>query len=226
MSLNRREAERLAPKFEGYQIIGLSENSDRVALMNGNFEFFSYHFNEDLGEEVVASAISPIKSLSVVCGNEEDGLTADLDVIVKGLFEEVSEQKATISNLNAQIETLQKAVSEKDNSIHAHRLEMVKEAIKNAQSEIEEACDNADMSAEAEAMEARCEDYAAMENEGKFCGAERVRADMYQAFGEKQRKQLKEEKDKGAAKFAWNNAANSKNSDDGIAGLLNRLNRR
>ena len=224
MSFNRREAERLAPKFEGYRIVGLSENSERVVLMSANNEFFEYKFNKELGEEVVTSAITPVKQISVLCGDAENGVNADLDMIVKAMSDEATEQRNTISNLNAQLEQVNKDLAAMKESVRVHRLEMVKAAIAATLAEINEVCDNADMSAESAECEARCEAYAAMERDGKFCGAEQVRADLYKAFGEKQQKMLKAEKDKGKARFAWNNAGNGGKGEDGISGLLNRIN--
>lgn len=224
MSLNRREADRLAPLFDGYEIVGLSENSDQVVLMK-NFDFFSYKFNKELGEEVVASAITPIKNISVLCGSDEDAVNADLDVIIRAMSTEAKENKATIANLNAQLEQVNKDFAAAKESIRTHRMEMVKAAINSAKCEIEDACDNADMEAECADCEARCEDYATMEQDGKFCGAEQVRADIFKAFGEKQAKNLKAQKENGKARFAWNNG-DKKPADDGIASLLNRFNGR
>ena len=224
MSLNRREAERLAPLFEGYEIVGLSENSEQVILMK-DFGFFSYKFNKDLGEEVVPSAIVPVKNISVLCGSDEDAVSADLDAIIRPMAAEVKDNKSTIANLNAQLEQVNKDFAAAKESIHTHRLEMVKSAINSAKCEIEDACDNADMEAECADMEARCEDYATMEKDGKFCGAEQVRADLFKSFGEKQAKNLKAQKEQGKAKFAWNNGE-KKPTEDGIASLLSRFNGR
>lgn len=224
MSLNRREADRLAPLFEGYEIVGLSENSEQVVLMK-DFGFFSYKFNRELGEEVVTSAITPVKNISVLCGSDEDAVNADLDAILRAMSAEVKESKSTIANLNAQLEQVNKDFASAKESIHTHRLEMVKSAINSAKCEIDECCDNADMEAECADMEARCEDYANMEKDGKFCGAEQARADLFKSFGEKQAKNLKAQKEQGKAKFAWNNGE-KKHTDDGIASLLNRFNGR
>lgn len=100
MAFNKREAERLAPRFEGYTIVGLSEDSKQVILMSDSYALFSYKFSEEYGEDlVVASHIKPVSSVSVLCGGEEDGVYADLDEIVKSMSATISQDKATISNL-------------------------------------------------------------------------------------------------------------------------------
>ena len=224
MSLNRREAERLAPLFEGYRIVGLSEDYKRVALMSDNGGFYAYTFSEDFGEEVVASAIVPIKDISVLCGSEEDGVAADMDEIIKNLSNTISTQESTISNLNAQLENVNNECETLRQNEHDRRVDAVKSAVNKALAEIEESCGNEAerCEAEAEAITAAAEDYAAMEDGGKFCGDEKARAALMAAFAEKH---MKVEREKGRKEFAWNNAdQNNSGSDDGIAGLLSRIN--
>ena len=224
MSLNRREAERLAPLFDGYRIVGLSEDYKKVALMSDNGGFYAYTFSEDFGEEVVASAIVPVKDISVLCGNEEDGVAADMDEIIKNLSNTISTQESTIANLNAQLESVNEQCETMRNAEHDRRIEAVKDAVRKALAEIEESCGNEAerCEAEAEAITAAAEDYAAMEDGGKFCGDEAARAKLMAAFAEKH---MKVEREKSRKEFAWNNAdQNNNGSDDGIAGLLSRIN--
>lgn len=230
MSFNRREAERLAPKFEGYRIVGLSEDSSQVILMSDSYGLYSYKFSEEFGEEVVASAIQPVTNISVLCGSVEDGVTADMDEIVKNLADTINEQKATISNLNAQLETVNADCEALRQNEHDRRIEMVKESIQKALADISEACDNADSAEncdnEAADMEANAEQYASMEANGKFCGHTAAYDELMSAYGKKVTASRKEAKAKTMAQFAWNRTdkdADAQN-DDGIAGLLSRIN--
>ena len=228
MSLNRREAERLAPMFDGYRIVGLSEDSQRVVLMSDNGGFYSYTFNKEFGEEVVVSAIAPVKNISVLCGGEEDGVQADMDEIIKNLSGTISAQEATISNLNAQLETVNAQCETLRKNEHDRRVEAVKESVRKALAEIEEACDNEAAECcknEAEVVEAAAEDYAQMETDGKFCGADRAYEAIMCAHGKASVKRSKADKEKSKAHYAWNDADKGDNgSDDVIAGLLSRIN--
>lgn len=228
MSLNRREVERLAPLFEGYRIVGLSEDSKRVILMSDSYTLYSYKFTEEFGDEVFARNIKPVRDIDVRCSmdSEDEGVYADLDAIVKNMADELTEQKGAVKNLNEQVATLTESLAKAKEAIKLHRIEMVKDAIKATQAEIEEACDNADVSvsAEAEDMIGRCEEYAGMEAEdGKFLGAEKVKSELYMAFGKKQKESLKLAKSKEGSRYAWEGEKDPK-VDDGIMGMLARIN--
>lgn len=226
MSINRREAERLAPKFEGYQIVGLSEDSKQVILMSDNCALYSYKFSEEYGENVVADAIAPVKTVTVTCAVEdvEDGVAADLDEIVKNLSAVNAENGETIKNLNAELARVNEELAAMKTAEHDRRIEAVKDAVTKALADIAESCDNAagNCDNEAEAITANAEAYAQMETDGKFCGAERARAELMAAFAEKH---MQMEKDKNRKAFAWNRSEKSDDvQDDGIAGLLSRIN--
>lgn len=225
MSLNRREADRLAPKFEGYQIVGLSEDSRTVVLMSDSYALYSYKFAEEFGEEVVQAAIKPIRGVSVTCSiDSENTVDADLDAIVRNMADELAGQKGAVSNLNEQVATLTENLAKAKEAIKLHRIEMVKDAIKATQAEIAEACDDVSVSAEAEDMVTRCEEYAGMEAEdGKFLGAEKVKSELYMAFGKKQKESLKLAKSKESSRYAWEGSKDP-HLDDGMMGMLARIN--
>lgn len=220
MSFNRREAERLAPKFEGYTIVGLSEDSKNVILMSETGGLFSYTFNEEYGEGVVAEAIAPVKNVSVMCGETP----ADLDEIVKAMSATISESKATITNLNARIEALNSENEALKTAEHDRRIEMVKASVHKALEDIAESCDNAEnCDNEAADIEANAEDYAQMESGGKFCGDKRAYKDLMSIFGEKVAEARKENAAKNKAQFAWNMAA-GKADEGGVASLVAKFN--
>lgn len=225
MSMNRREAERLAPKFEGYQIVGLSEDSKHVILMTDNCALYSYKFSEEYGEGVVPEAIMPVKNVVVTCSmDEEDGVTAELDDIIKNLTAVNAENGETIKNLNAELARVNEELDAMKTAEHDRRIDAVKDAVAKTLADIAESCDNAaeNCDNEAEAILATAEAYAQMETDGKFCGAEKARAALMAAFAEKH---MQVEKDKNRKAFAWNRSEkNDNNSDDGIAGLLSRIN--
>jgi hypothetical protein len=227
MSFNRREAERLAPKFEGYTIVGLSEDSKNVILMSETGGLFSYTFNEEYGEGVVAEAIAPVKNVSVMCGETP----ADLDEIVKAMSATISESKATITNLNARIETLNSENEALKTAEHDRRIEMVKASVHKALEDIAESCDNAENCGNAEYcdneaadIEANAEDYAQMEStDGKFCGADAAYDKLMSIYGKKVAKSRKANNAKSKAHFAWNMAA-GKADEGGVASLVAKFN--
>lgn len=222
MAFNKREAERLAPRFEGYTIVGLSEDSKQVILMSDSYALFSYKFSEEYGEDlVVASHIKPVSSVSVLCGGEEDGVYADLDEIVKSMSATISQDKATISNLNARIETLNSENETLKAAEHDRRIEMVKASVHKALEDIAESCDNAEnCDNEAAEIEGCAEDYAQMESDGKFCGDKAAYEKLMSVFGEKV---AKNRRNQGKAQFAWNVSA-GKADEVGVAGLVAKFN--
>lgn len=228
MSFNRREAERLAPMFDGYKIVGLSEDSKRVILMSDSYCLYSYSFSEDFGKDVVvASAITPVTDVSVLCGGE-DGVYADLDEIVKSMSTTISNHSATISNLNARIGTLETENTALKNAEHERRIELVKASVKKALAEISESCDNADTcDNEAAEIIENAEDYAQMESaDGKFCGDTAAYEKVMSIFGGKTLSQMKKNKANMQASFAWNNESNfGGHNDGGIAGMVAKFNK-
>lgn len=230
MSLNRQEVERLSAKFPGYEVVGASDDYSQVILMSDSNGLFSYKFSEEYGENVVMEAIAPVKNVSVLCGNEESPVFADLDAILKKLADKCTEQEATISNLNAQIETLNGECKNLREVEHERRVDMVKASIQKALADISESCDNAECAEncdnEAAEMEANAEQYAEMETDGKFCGDKSAYKDLMSVYGEKVAKARKMAKAQSAAQYAWSRNDNNSDgqNDDGIAGLLSRIN--
>lgn len=230
MSLNRQEIERLSAKFPGYEVVGVSDDSSQVILMSDSNGLFSYKFSEEYGENVVMEAIAPVKNVSVLCGSEDNPVFADLDAIVGRLSAKCAEQEATISNLNAQIDTLNNECKVLRDTEHERRIEMVKASIQKALADISESCDNAENAEncdnEAAELEANAEQYAAMEADGKFCGDTAAYDYLMSAYGKKVAKARKLAKAKSAAQYAWSKNDNNSDgtNDDGIAGLLSRIN--
>ena len=225
MSFNRQEAERLAPLFDGYRIVGLSDDSKRVVLMSDNFGFYSYTFSEDLGNEVVASCIAPVKAISVLCGNDETGVYADMGEIVKIMSNTISTQDTAIENLNAQVKDLRERNDALTKTEHDRRIELVKASVQKALADIAEGCDNAEnCDNEAAAVEACAEDFAAMEDGGKFCGDKAAYDKVMSAYGMKVAQKRKDDKAKAKSVFAWDNGGRENANDDGIAGMLARIN--
>lgn len=225
---NRREAERLAPAFPGYRIVGLSEDSRKVILMSETGGLFSYASEEDIGTEIITSRIAPVKTVTVTClaDGEGDGVGADLDEMLRHLSETAAESGETIRNLNAQLERVTGELEAMREAEHQRRLEAVRDAVKRTLAEIGEACDNEAEAcdSEAEAITAAAEDYAGMcDGDGKFCGADRARSALMAAFAEKH---MKAEREKSRRAFAWDGQSTRSESrdDGGIAGLLASIN--
>lgn len=228
MAFNKREAERLAEKFTGYTVVGLSEDSKTVALMSENNALYSYTFSEEYGEDgVVASAIQPLTAITVLCGSEDAPIYADIDAILHPMAETISQQNATISNLNAQISTLTEKNGALEKLEHDRRVEMVKASVQKALADICESCDNAETcDNEANAIMENAEDYAAMEDGGKFCGADKAYEKLMSVFAEKVVKARKTAAENKKSRFAWDSFRNggAGGGSDGLSGLIARLN--
>lgn len=227
MSLNRREAERLASKFAGFTIVGLSEDSKRVILMSDSYALYSYTFNEEYGESVVPEAIVPVKNVTVMC----EDTPADLDEIVKSMSATISENKVTISNLNARIETLDNENKALKTAEHDRRVELVKASVQRALSDIKEACNSAENGSDAECcdneaaeIEANAEAYATMEADGKFNGDQAAYEKLMSAFGAKAIANRKANAAKSKAQFAWNGQNHAGGGEIGVAGLVAKFN--
>ena len=70
----------------------------------------------------------------------------------------------------------------------------------------------------------RAEEFAAMETDGKFCGADRAVLDLMAAHGKAQTEKRKKEMAAKQHSFAWNNPKTNSGEGGGIAEMLSHMN--
>ena len=229
--MNKRDVARLAPKFEGYRIVGLSEDCMRVALVDKTGAPYTYTFHQEDGGQVIGTRLTPAK-LSVsfaFCAEEgETQLSADLADIVDFAVGESAEQCKNAEELSKELEQAKAAIQKMEEMEHARRLESVKEAVQATLAELADAAEGDDESMEDEGAEAEknAEEYAAMEKDGAFCGDKQARADLMAAFSEKRVEKMKKAAAAKKNAFAWENLGRGDEGGDagGIEDMLNFLN--
>ena len=130
MTMNKKSAERLAPKFPGYKIIGLSADEKQVALADQAGNTFSYTFGEDDQGEVILAKVKPVNLSAKVCAvGEEDGLAVDVDEILDYVTNGVRDQGTTIQNLNGQLEQAKEMIRSLEEAEHKRRVQRGEEVL-------------------------------------------------------------------------------------------------
>lgn len=228
--MSKQAIARLAPKFEGYRIVGLSEDEMRVALVDAAGVGYTYAFNEEDKGEVIASKINPANlSVQFMLG-ENDAISADLADILEFATNNANDQAATIKNLNEQLESAKNQIKKMEDAEHDRRVQAVKDMVAKTMKEIraDAGDEEDDMEEEEQKAVENAEMYASMENSGKFCGDEAVRKDLMAAYAEKKMAKAKcaAEKEAEARKnaFAWDTKKNEADDNGGVADMFRYLN--
>lgn len=232
MAGNKKAMARLAPKFEGYKIIGLSEDGMTVALLNQAGETYSYTFGpDDQGEVILAKLQAANVVASVVTNSEEGGgMEVDVDEMIDYVTNGVRDQAKTIENLNAQLEQANATIEAMKQAEEKRRTESVKETLERTMKEIEasaeEGEDLAALKKQAEELAEKAPEYAKLEAaDGTFIGDKQARKDLLALNGERSMKEAAARK-KAAQKptYTWGTFNEEAGQDEGSVGaLLSRL---
>lgn len=223
--MNRKAAQALAAKFEGCKIVALSEDGKRVGLIDKSGCAYTYAFNEEDNGEVVKARIKPAYLTAGFNFDDGEVELADVGEIVEYACDSVRESNMNAKDLSEKLEAANKRIGELEAAEHTRRVEAVKAAVEAALNAIKQCAANGDedMTPKANELIESAEAYAGMEANGKFCGAERARADLMAAQGEAEmRKRTKAMSEKKHA-YAWNEAKTGGNSG-GIAEMLSFIN--
>lgn len=223
--MNRQALARLAPKFEGYRIVGLSEDGNHVALMDDKGGAYEYTFLAEDNGAVVLTRIREI-SLCAFIGEGDDAVTVDADAIYEIGFNAASQESGDVHDLTERLNAANETITRLQQAEHERRVNEVKDTLKRTLAEIRVASHEGDedLSGEMDRLAANAEQYAAMEDEGRFVGAERARRDLMAVKGEKDTVRANELAARRKNSFAWSNGAGGSEGDDGIAGMLSRIN--
>ena len=222
---NKQAISRLASKFDGYRIVGLSEDGMRAALVDSAGRAYSYTFNQEDGEEIIQARIKPA-NLSAFY--RFDGEDADVYVDIADITEYVAANaRAKSESDDAKIADLSKQLSDATSELetmrkaeHARRIQSVKDILKATVASIRKAADDEDddPADDADEIEKNAEDYACMEADGKFVGDQKAAHDLMARCMEKKLKRANNSRKKA---YIWDSDnGEDGGSDSGIDELL------
>lgn len=128
-SMNKKAAEQLAPKFEGYKIVALSEDGLRVGLIDQTGAAFTYVFNSEDNGEVVASRIKPCYLTAAFHFDAENEESVDVCDICEHACASVRDEKVDIKALRAQLESVNNQLAAMQETENKRRMNAAKTAV-------------------------------------------------------------------------------------------------
>lgn len=224
MALNKVQLEALNAKFNGYKIVGTSEDGNHIALLSeADNCFYGYTLNGE--EEIVAENIKPV-NLNAEADFGDDVKVA-LDAIgayvdqIKALTKKVADLEATAN----EFESENKALKEKEtNRRNKAVVAAIKALLKAYNAEADEPIDDkacADIVEDAENGE-----FSDCENaEGEFCGEEKACSLVKARIFDHESAIRAKKNAASAAVHSWLDGLrkNSNENSDSIEGLLSRI---
>ena len=224
MALNKVQLEALNAKFNGYKIVGTSEDGNHIALLSeADNCFYGYTLNGE--EEIVAENIKPV-NLNAEADFGDDVKVA-LDAIgayvdqIKDLTKKVADLEATAN----EFESENKALKEKEtNRRNKAVVAAIKALLKAYNAEADEPIDDkacADIVEDAENGE-----FSDCENaEGEFCGEEKACSLVKARIFDHESAIRAKKNAANAAVHSWLDGLrkNSNENSDSIEGLLSRI---
>ena len=226
MAFNKVQLEALDKKFNGYSVVGTSEDGKHIALLSDADNcFYSYVFNGE--EEIVEANIKPL-TLNAEADFGED-IKVVLDAVsvyaskIKALEEKVEDAEKRAEDAEKECEELKKKENSRRNKAVASA---IKALLAEYNAEAEEAMDEkecADIVEDAEKGEfSECENA-----NGEFCGEEKACALVKARIFDHERKIREKKNAANAAVHSWLDAnglrKNTNENSDTIDGLLSRI---
>lgn len=222
--MNKRAIAKLAPKFEGYRIVALSEDGLTVGMVDAGGAPYTYRFAKDSGEVVSAKPTAARWKLSLCAGDVD--FPVDMDEMLDHVVAEKKLSCQSAEDLQTRLDAANEKIRAMEEAEHNRRVEAVKDCFVKVLADMAEM--DSEICAEVKndilAMQANADRYAALEQDGKFIGCETARAEAMAKFAEAQMKKLQAEKQRRSSAFAWNNAGGSEGSGDSIEDLLRAIN--
>lgn len=220
--MNKQTLARLAPKFQGYRVVGLSEDGMRVALVNAKGEAYSYVFSSEDQGEVIAARIAPAKlSLSFEFGDEE-AVSADMGDVVEHVIANSRQTDGEVKALQERLDAALDTIKRLNDAEHARRLQAVKNALATTLQQIRMAAEEDDEDAEDDEAEIaeNAEEYAAMEQNGEFVGDKAASRELMARTMEKR---LAKAQASHRSSFSWKDKDGNGSDDGSIAAMLARI---
>lgn len=128
-SMNKRAAKALAPKFEGYKIVALSEDGMHVGLIDAAGSAFTYAFNADDHGEVNMARLKPAHLTASFCFGENAEEVVEVSDLIDHACSCVRADGESAAQLRESLEKANKRISEMETAEAARRLHAAKEAV-------------------------------------------------------------------------------------------------
>lgn len=224
--MSKKAMEAMSEKFKGYRVVALSEDGMHVGLVDSAGSAYTYAFNAEDNGAVVESRIKPAYLTAAFPFGEGVNAMAEVSDIVDYACAAKGQQAEDVKALQTRLDEAEEKIRTMEAAEHEHRVEAVKEAVNGALEDIR-ACaveGDADMTETAKGLCDRAEEFAAMETDGKFCGADRAVLDLMAAHGKAQTEKRKKEMAAKQHSFAWNNPKTNSGEGGGIEEMLARMN--
>ena len=224
--MSKKAMEAMSEKFKGYRVVALSEDGMHVGLVDSAGSAYTYAFNAEDNGTVVESRIKPAYLTAAFPFGKGAEATVEVSDIVDYACAAKGQQAEDVKALQARLDAAEEKIRTMEAAEHERRVEAVKEAVNGALADIE-ACaveGDADMTETAKDLCDRAEEFAAMETDGKFCGADRAVLDLMAAHGKAQTEKRKKEMAAKQHSFAWNNPKTNGGEGGGIAEMLSHMN--
>lgn len=224
--MSKKAMEAMSEKFKGYRVVALSEDGMHVGLVDSAGSAYTYAFNAEDNGAVVESRIKPAYLTAAFPFGEGAEATVEVSDIVDYACAAKGQQAEDVKALQARLDAAEEKIRTMEAVEHERRVEAVKEAVNGALEDIQ-ACaveGDADMTETAKGLCDRAEEFAAMETDGKFCGADRAVLDLMAAHGKAQTEKRKKEMAAKQHSFAWNNHKTNSGEGGGIEEMLARMN--
>lgn len=224
--MSKKAMEAMSEKFKGYRVVALSEDGMHVGLVDSAGSAYTYAFNAEDNGAVVESRIKPAYLTAAFPFGEGVNAMAEVSDIVDYACAAKGQQAEDVKALQARLEAAEEKIRTMEAAEYERRVEAVKEAVNGALEDIR-ACaveGDADMTETAKGLCDRAEEFAAMETDGKFCGADRAVLDLMAAHGKAQTEKRKKEMAAKQHSFAWNNPKTNSGEGGGIMEMLGRMN--
>lgn len=224
--MSKKAMEAMSEKFKGYRVVALSEDGMHVGLVDSAGSAYTYAFNAEDNGAVVESRIKPAYLTAAFPFGEGAEATVEVSDIVDYACAAKGQQAEDVKALQARLDKAEEKIHTMEAAEHERRVEAVKEAVNGALEDIR-ACaveGDADMTEIAKGLCDRAEEFAAMETDGKFCGADRAVLDLMAAHGKAQTEKRKKEMAAKQHSFAWNNPKTNSGEGGGIEEMLARMN--
>lgn len=224
--MSKKAMEAMSEKFKGYRVVALSEDGMHVGLVDSAGSAYTYAFNAEDNGAVVESRIKPAYLTAAFPFGEGVNAMAEVSDIVDYACAAKGQQAEDVKALQARLDAAEEKIRTMEATEHERRVEAVKEAVNGALADIQACAEegDADMTETAKGLCDRAEEFAAMETDGKFCGADRAVLDLMAAHGKAQTEKRKKEMAAKQHSFAWNNPKTNSGEGGGIEEMLARMN--
>ena len=224
MALNKVQIDALGEKFNGYKIVGCSEDGNHIALLSeADNCFYGYVLN---GEEEIS--VENIKPVSLNAEADFGDVKVALDAIgayvdqIKALTKKVADLEATANEFKSENEALKEKETKRRNKAVVSAIEALLKAY-NAEAE-----EPIDVKACADIVEdAENGEFSDCDNaEGEFCGEEKACSLVKARIFDHESAIRAKKNAANAAVHSWLDGLrkNSNENSDTINGLLSRIN--